>query len=157
LSAFTERFKNDNIVEKIKDRLREDILEAYPQVKVKEDDDLMEVLLKVNAATAETFILIIDEWDAICREFPPSSPAMDDYVGWMRRMFKDVNASRVFAGVYMTGICFIFRRCHCKYESFPVRKYGHAFCKKGIVFFSDMWMKRMFFFVSFDYILRRHR
>jgi hypothetical protein len=104
LSAFTERFKNDNIVEKIKDRLREDILEAYPQVKVKEDDDLMEVLLKVNAATAETFILIIDEWDAICREFPPSSPAMDDYVGWMRRMFKDVNASRVFAGVYMTGI-----------------------------------------------------
>ncbi len=104
LSAFTERFKNDSIVDKIKEKLRADILEAYPQVKVKEDDDLMEVLIKINAATGETFILIVDEWDAICREFPSSSPAMDNYVGWMRRMFKDVNAARVFAGVYMTGI-----------------------------------------------------
>ena len=104
LSAFTERFKNDNIVEKIKERLSEDILNAYPQVEMKDDDDLMDILLKVNDLTGETFILIVDEWDAICREYPPSSPAMDDYVGWMRRMFKDVNASRVFAGVYMTGI-----------------------------------------------------
>ena len=104
LSAFTERFKNDNIVEKIKERLSEDILNAYPQVEMKDDDDLMDILLRVNDLTGETFILIVDEWDAICREYPPSSPAMDDYVGWMRRMFKDVNASRVFAGVYMTGI-----------------------------------------------------
>jgi hypothetical protein len=29
---------------------------------------------------------------------------MDRYVNWLRRMFKEVNASRVFAGVYMTGI-----------------------------------------------------
>ena len=104
LSAFTERFKNDSIVDRIKEKLREDILEAYPQVKVKDDDDLMEVLLRINDATGDTFILIVDEWDAICREFPPTSPAMDNYVGWMRRMFKDVNAARVFAGVYMTGI-----------------------------------------------------
>ena len=104
LSAFTERFKNDSIVDKIKEKLREDILETYPDVKVKEDDDLMEVLLRINDATGDTFVFIVDEWDAICREFPPSSPAMDNYVGWMRRMFKDVNAARVFAGVYMTGI-----------------------------------------------------
>jgi hypothetical protein len=104
LSAFTERFKNDSIVDKIKEKLRDDILEAYPDVKVKEDDDLMEVLLRINDATGDTFVFIVDEWDAICREFPPSSPAMDNYVGWMRRMFKDVNAARVFAGVYMTGI-----------------------------------------------------
>ena len=104
LSAFTERFKNDSIVDRIKEKLREDILEAYLQVKVKDDDDLMEVLLRINDATGDTFILIVDEWDAICREFPTTSPAMDNYVGWMRRMFKDVNAARVFAGVYMTGI-----------------------------------------------------
>ena len=104
LSAFTERFKNDSIVDKIKEKLRGDILDAYPEVKVEDDDDLMEVLLRINDATGDTFILIVDEWDAICREFPPTSPAMDNYVGWMRRMFKDVNAARVFAGVYMTGI-----------------------------------------------------
>ena len=91
-------------MDRIKEKLRADILEAYPEVRVKDDDDLMEVLLRINDATGDTFILIVDEWDAICREFPPTSPAMDNYVGWMRRMFKDVNAARVFAGVYMTGI-----------------------------------------------------
>ena len=29
---------------------------------------------------------------------------MDRYVNWLRRMFKSVNATQVFAGVYMTGI-----------------------------------------------------
>ena len=104
MSAFTERFKNDSIVDKIKEKLLDDVLDVYPQVTVKEGDDLMEALIRINEATGDTFILIVDEWDAICREFPPASSAMDSYVGWMRRMFKDVNASRVFAGVYMTGI-----------------------------------------------------
>ena len=104
MSAFTERFKNDSIVDKIKKKLLDDILAAYPQVTVKDDDDFMESLIRINEATGDTFVLIVDEWDAICREFPPTSTAMDSYVGWMRRMFKDVNASRVFAGVYMTGI-----------------------------------------------------
>lgn len=104
MSAFTERFKDDNITEKIKEKLRDDVLDAYPHVKVKEDDDLMETLIRINEATGDVFMLIVDEWDAICREFPPTSTAMDNYVGWMRRMFKDVNASRIFAGVYMTGI-----------------------------------------------------
>ncbi len=49
-------------------------------------------------------VFIIDEWDAICREFKPGTGAMDRYVNWLRRMFKGVNASSVFAGVYMTGI-----------------------------------------------------
>ncbi|MBR5651416.1 MAG: AAA family ATPase, partial [Bacteroidales bacterium] len=50
------------------------------------------------------FIFIIDEWDAICREYAPGTQAMDRYVGWLRRMFKSQEAARVFAGVYMTGI-----------------------------------------------------
>ena len=104
MSDFTERYKNDGIVDKIKEKLREDILNAYPQVTVKDDDDLMELLVRIYEATGDTFIFIVDEWDAICREFPPASPAMDSYVAWMRRMFKSVNAYRVFAGVYMTGI-----------------------------------------------------
>lgn len=29
---------------------------------------------------------------------------MDEYVNWLRRMFKEVNANNVFIGVYITGI-----------------------------------------------------
>ena len=47
---------------------------------------------------------IIDEWDAICREFKAGTHAMDEYVSWLRRMFKGSNSPQVFVGVYMTGI-----------------------------------------------------
>jgi hypothetical protein len=64
----------------------------------------MDLLLRIHEATGEQFIFIIDEWDAICREFKAGTNAMDAYVNWLRRMFKDAGGKLVFAGVYMTGI-----------------------------------------------------
>ena len=104
LSGFVTRFHDDDIVGKIDNALKADVLEAYPNVTVKDNDDLMDCLIRIMEATDEQFVFIIDEWDAICREFKAGTEAMDRYVNWLRRMFKEVNASRVFAGVYMTGI-----------------------------------------------------
>ncbi|MBO4851236.1 MAG: AAA family ATPase [Prevotella sp.] len=104
MTDFVETYKDDSIVAHIKEELRTEILEAYPQVEVRETDDLMRCLFRIAQATGEQFIFIIDEWDAICREFPKGTQAMDDYVGWLRSMFKSGNALNVFAGVYMTGI-----------------------------------------------------
>ena len=104
MTAFVTRFHNEGIVEHIEAELRSDILETYPDVKVKETDDLMGCLIRIAAATGQQFIMIIDEWDAICREFTSGTSAMDTYVNWLRRMFKEVNAVNVFAAVYMTGI-----------------------------------------------------
>jgi len=104
MTDFVETYKDDSIVAHIKEELRTEILETYPQVEVRETDDLMRCLFRIAQATGEQFIFIIDEWDAICREFPKGTKAMDDYVGWLRSMFKSGNALNVFAGVYMTGI-----------------------------------------------------
>ncbi len=104
LTEFTTRFHDDDIVTIMDARLKADVLEAYPSTPVRDDDDLMDCLIRIADATGEQFVFIIDEWDAICREFKPGTQAMDRYVNWLRRMFKGVNASNVFAGVYMTGI-----------------------------------------------------
>ena len=104
LTAFVTRFHDEGIVGHIEKEVKADILRAYPEVAVEPDDDLMAVLFRIAQATGQTFIFIIDEWDAICREFKADSKAMDNYVNWLRRMFKEVNAANVFAGVYMTGI-----------------------------------------------------
>ena len=104
LTAFATYMNDADIVKIIQRELKSDILAAYPQVAVDADDDLMTTLLKIREQEGKHFIFIIDEWDAICREFKPGTSAMDDYVNWLRRMFKEVNAARVFAGVYMTGI-----------------------------------------------------
>ena len=104
MTNFVSRYKDDDIVDKIEAALLKDVGEAYADVPVEEGDSLMDYLLRVHIAKDEQFVFIIDEWDAICREFAPGTRAMDDYVGWLRRMFKSQDAMRVFAGVYMTGI-----------------------------------------------------
>ena len=104
MTGFTTRYHDEDIVKYVDAALRQDIGKAYPQVPAQEGDDLMDLLMRIYEATGERFIFIIDEWDAICREFRPETRAMDNYVNWLRRMFKDISGKLVFAGVYMTGI-----------------------------------------------------
>ncbi len=111
MSDFVTRFHKDNIVEIIDRKLKKDILQAYSMQQADEDDDLMDCLISIADSTKQQFIFIIDEWDAICREFDNNGPVMDDYVNWLRRLFKSGQTARVFAGVYMTGIL-------------PVKKYN---------------------------------
>lgn len=96
--------KERNLADKIDACLLSDIAQAYPEIAVNPEDKLMNFLLRVNEAKKQQFIFIIDEWDAICREYEPGTQEMDLYVDWLRRMFKTADAVRVFAGVYITGI-----------------------------------------------------
>ena len=104
MTDFVSRYKDDDIVDKIDTALLTDVSKAYPDVPVENGDCLLDYMLRVSEATGEQFVFIIDEWDAICREFAPGTKAMDAYVSWLRRMFKSQQAMRVFACAYMTGI-----------------------------------------------------
>lgn len=104
ISDFVTRFHDEDIVGHIDSKLKADVLKAFPQTDTQEDDDLMDCLVNIVNATGQQFVFIIDEWDAICREFKKSTVAMDRYVNWLRRMFKGSLSLKVFAAVYMTGI-----------------------------------------------------
>lgn len=104
MTSFVTLYHDERIVDKIDAALLEDVSKAYPNVPVKQEDSLMDYLLRVSIEKGEQFVFIIDEWDAICREFASGTKAMDNYVGWLRRMFKSQDGMRVFACVYMTGI-----------------------------------------------------
>jgi len=104
MSDFVTRYRDESIVKHIDEDLKSDIHAAYPDVYTSETDDLMELLIRISTAEKQQFFFIIDEWDAICREFKPGTKAMDGYVNWLRRMFKGGNTSSVFAGAYLTGI-----------------------------------------------------
>ena len=104
MTTFITRFNNDRIVWHIQDELKDDIQKAYPHIPLREEDDLMAYLQRINIETGEHFFFIIDEWDAICREYGGKPQVMDEYLNLLRRMFKDVSGMEVFVGVYMTGI-----------------------------------------------------
>ncbi len=104
-----------HIVKSINETLIEEVKEAFSNVRFKQDTDLMGCLQTIYNQTGERFYFIIDEWDAICREFPErrkfkDSPdnveptEMDEYVKFLRRLFKSSASSEVFVGAYLTGI-----------------------------------------------------
>ena len=104
MTAFTSGGKKEDIVSNIQKELIKDISQAYPQVTYQEGDHLMVYLQHIVAATGDKFFMIIDEWDAVIRMYDDNPELKDDFVNLLRRMFKDVAAVSVFAGVYMTGI-----------------------------------------------------
>ncbi len=107
LSGFASRIGQGGVVSLIDKELLDDIAEVFPDIAPREGHDLMDYLKRIHAKTGQTFIFIIDEWDTILRECAqdPSLPNQtDEYVNWLRRMFKDVGGMDVFAAVYMTGI-----------------------------------------------------
>ena len=116
VTSFTARPElRMNIVRNIQDEIIYELKEAFPDVKYKENSDLMDTLAAIHNATGEKFFFIIDEWDAICREFPSrqrmkgdpetvTPTIMDEYVMLLRRLFKTQDSDEVFAGAYLTGI-----------------------------------------------------
>ena len=105
ITDFTTKYKDDTaIVSHIQESIMIDLFETYPNLERKEGDDLMDVLVRLNGILNEKFIMIIDEWDSICREYEMHPAIIDDYINLLRRLFKGGNSKKVFAGVYMTGI-----------------------------------------------------
>lgn len=105
MTNFTTTYRNDKeIISHVQRLVGSDVAKLYPDIPYTEEDDLMDLLSKISDSTGEQFIMIIDEWDAICREFAQGTEAMDSYIAFLRKMFKTANTSRVFAAAYLTGI-----------------------------------------------------
>ena len=136
MTSFVTRFRNDNnIVRQIDREVRNEIYKTYPDIPAEEGDDLMAVLLRIVLKGNKPFFFIIDEWDSVLRElgqrmFNEHQTIGDSYVDWLRRMFKDVNASTAFAGVYLTGIL-------------PIKKYNTQSALNNFVEYSMVEPRKM--------------
>ncbi len=98
----TKYGKDKQIVAHIKRDICEELMSLYDGITMKSNDDLMDLLVKIVEKTGEKFICLIDEWDALCRE--GLEQQMDEYVDFLRRLFKGSMSEYVFACSYMTGI-----------------------------------------------------
>ena len=92
--------------------LQEDVLDdlscAYPEVKLRSDRMLSYSLQRVFQHTGCPFVIVIDEWDCIIREYREDKAAQERYLDFLRDLLKDRD---YVALAYMTGIL-------------PVKKYG---------------------------------
>ena len=85
-----------------------DLKNEYPDVDYFEDTDVIECMLDVYAQKKQPFIIIIDEWDCIFREYKENKEAQEKYLDFLRDLLKDKAYVHL---AYMTGIL-------------PIKKYG---------------------------------
>ena len=88
-------------------RVLGDLHEAYPEVEY-DADDFVFSLEKFYQKTQVKFVIIIDEWDVVFREFKDDTKTQREYLDFLRDWLKDQS---FVALAYMTGIL-------------PVKKYG---------------------------------
>ena len=84
---------------------------VYPDSVFDDDNSLPTVLNRINEKTGESFIIIIDEWDCVFREEKNNKKAQDDYISFLRAMFKSAQSKKFIKLAYLTGIL-------------PIKKYG---------------------------------
>ena len=97
------RFANipkNEILKVAQKRFVADLKKSYPFLE--EQTSFVDALSEINEKTGDRFILIIDEWDMLVRDV--DKDVQDEYVNFLRAMFKSNNANKIFLLVYMTGI-----------------------------------------------------
>ena len=66
--------------------------------------NLSSALNEICNNTKEQFILIMDEWDLICREYRNEPELLEKFIEVMRGLFKSDGGQACFALAYLTGI-----------------------------------------------------
>ena len=98
----------EEMLQMLRDYLLSDFKEAYHEVHFRDEKNLIQVMKDVFSYTKCPFVILIDEWDCLFREYKQDKEAQKKYLDFLRVWLKDKD---YVALAYMTGIL-------------PIKKYG---------------------------------
>ena len=109
MQEFLSRSSNvKELLERVEGKVIRELKKQYPDVELYDENDLAETMQDIFAESECPFIVIIDEWDCIFREFKHDKAAQEIYLDFLRDLLKDKEYIYL---AYMTGIL-------------PIKKYG---------------------------------
>ena len=109
MQEMLSRSKNvQELVARFQKLIIRELKSEYPEVEYFDEDDLTLCMQDVYVQTKQTFVIIIDEWDCIFREYKTDREAQEKYLDFLRDQLKDKAYIHL---AYMTGIL-------------PIKKYG---------------------------------
>lgn len=94
----------EKVVSYITENTIDELKEYYPKEVGDEIKSLPEALSRINAATGKKFIVVIDEWDVLIRDEALNQSVQDEYISFLRGMFKGSEPSKFIHLAYLTGI-----------------------------------------------------
>ena len=98
----------DEMLEVFQKRIIADLKRGYPELVMDGESSLVFAMNDIYANTSRPFIILIDEWDCLFREYKQDKEAQKKYLDFLRAWLKD---QEYIALAYMTGIL-------------PIKKYG---------------------------------
>ena len=97
-----------DMLELVKKSVIWDLLDEYPDFRYFDTTNMIRTMQDIYMKTQRSFVIIIDEWDCIFREYKNDKASQEKYLDFLRDMLKD---KEYVALAYMTGIL-------------PIKKYG---------------------------------
>lgn len=109
MQEFLSVAKNvDEMLDMIKKYILFDLFEQYDTIRYRDEKNMIQVMKDIFAKTNKPFVILIDEWDCMFREYVHDIESQKKYLDFLRVWLKDQD---YVALAYMTGIL-------------PVKKYG---------------------------------
>lgn len=103
--------ENISVVSYLQREVIEELREEFPEAVKEREVSLPGAMADVFQKTGRQFIVLIDEWDCLFRSDKENRKLQEEYLGFLRSMFKDVQSEQFILLAYMTGIL-------------PIKKYG---------------------------------
>ena len=103
-----KRLTAPEFVENMQKMVSADISRQYSDISYSDTEDLIQTMTELYQETNNQFVIVIDEWDAVFREYKEDADGQKLYLDFLRDWLKD----KVYVALsYMTGIL-------------PIKKYG---------------------------------
>ena len=95
---------SENVVSYITEKTICELREYYPNELSEKIESLPEALSVINSMNGTKFIIIIDEWDIIIRDEANNKKVQEEYINFLRAMFRGVEPTKYIGLAYLTGI-----------------------------------------------------
>ena len=96
------------LIDMLQSKITEELKANYPEIDYDSAKDFIQVMRETYAYSNKPFVILIDEWDCLFREFKDDLASQKIYLDFLRLWLKD----QAYVGLaYMTGIL-------------PIKKYG---------------------------------
>lgn len=94
----------ENVVAFLSAQVIRELKSIYPDIVPDEIKSLPDALSAINTVTGNKFIVIIDEWDVLIRDEAADKQIQEEYINFLRGLFKGTEPTKYIQLAYLTGI-----------------------------------------------------
>ena len=107
-SEYQNAQNKENVLKRLTMKIKREMAAQFPDLYFDDEDSLAECILTVFAATGETFIILLDEYDVLVRE-QVSQSLFQQYLSFLNGLFKSDTLRPAISLAYLTGILPVVR------------------------------------------------